>query len=389
MTTEIRPFRIDVPQSELDDLHARLAATRWPAQLPGAGWSRGVPVAYLRDLAQHWRDGYDWRAHEAALNAFAQFTTVIDGQQIHFLHVRSPEPGALPLVITHSWPNSVVELMDVIGPLTDPRAHGVDPAAAFHVVAPSLPGFGFSPFPEPADPRPWSAARVARAWAQLMALLGYDRYGAHGNDAGALVSAQLGGSDPDHVLGVHLTAGLGIPTGDPAELDGLTGDDRASLQRMAALFTPGSGYAPYLANRPQTLAYGLHDSPVAQLAWLVERFTEFDGWPGTDGEVPEPIDRDRLLTNATLYWLTGTAASSSWTYYDGAAGMPINQTAVPTGVSHGGPDAFRRIAERTNAIVRWSGHKSGSHMVAMAAPDVLVGDVREFFAGLRAGMAPR
>jgi len=383
MSTEIRPFRVDVPHSDLADLRSRLAATRWPAQLPGGGWSRGVPVAYLKDLVEYWRDGYDWREHEAALNEFPQFTTEIDGQSIHFLHVRSPEPDALPLVITHSWPNSIVEFTDVIGPLTDPRAHGADAATAFHVIAPSLPGFGFSPFPEPPDEAPWTAERVARAWAELVRRLGYDHYGVHGNDAGALVSPLVAVTDPERVVGVHITGGLGIPTGDPAELEGVTDEDRMSIERMAALFTAGSGYAPYLTNRPQTLAYGWHDSPVAQLAWLLERFKEFDGWPGVDGEPSEPIDHERLLTNATLYWLTQTAASSSWTYYDGAAAMPINQAVVPTGVSHGGPEVFRRLAERANDIVRWSDHKSGSHMVAMAVPHLLVTDIREFFAGLR------
>jgi epoxide hydrolase len=377
LTAEIRPFRIDIPQSELDHLRDRLTHTRWPRQLPGA-WARGVPVDYLKDLAGYWADGYDWRAHEAALNEFPQFLTEIDGQPIHFLHVRSPEPDALPLIITHSWPNSLAELMDVIGPLTAPRAHGGDPAQAFHVVAPSLPGFGFSEFPVPADDRPWSAERVARTWAELMSRLGYERYGAHGNDAGALVSPQLALVDAEHLIGVHITGGLGIPTGDPAELDYLSDEEKESLGGMAALWGGGSGYASYLAARPQTLSYGWHDSPVAQLAWLVERFHEFDGWPVD--EVVEPISRDKILTNASLYWLTGTAASSSWTYYDGAAGMPIDQKLVPTGVSHGGPAVFRRIAERSNDIIHWAGREAPSHMIAMAAPETLIADLPEFFA---------
>lgn len=381
--TGIRPFRIDIPQEELDDLNDRLDRTRWPRRLPGAGWSRGVPIGYLKDLTEYWRAAYDWRGHEADLNEFPQFTTGIDGQKIHFLHVRSPEPDALPIVLTHSWPNSFVEFMDIIGPLSDPRSHGGDPADAFHVVAPSIPGFGFSEFPEPPDERPWSIARVAHAWAELMSRLGYDRYGAHGNDAGALVSPELAVADPEHVVGVHITAGLGLPTGDPAEFEGLTEEELALLERIAELFAGGSGYAPYLANRPQTLSYGFTDSPVAQLAYLVERFKEFDGWPDAETEPPEPIDRDKLLTNATLYWLTGTGGSSSWTYYEGAAGMPIDQTEVPTGVSHGRSSAFRRIAERKNDVVHWSNRDGPSHMVAMSVPDVLVGDIRAFFGGLR------
>jgi pimeloyl-ACP methyl ester carboxylesterase len=368
MSDEIRPFRIDVPQADLDDLHDRLARTRWPRRLPGAEWSRGVPVAYLKELAEYWRSGFDWRACEAALNAFPQFTTGIDGQRIHFLHVRSANPDALPLIVTHSWPNSVAEHLATIGSL----------AETFHVVVPSLPGFGFSPFPEEADERPWSIERVARTWAELMARLGYERYGAHGNDAGALVSPQLGALYPEHVVGVHITAGLGVPSGD-ADFEGLTEQEQGELAALAARWAGGSGYGPYLSNRPLTLAYGWLDSPVAQLAYLVERFKEFDGW----GSGAEPIDRDQLLTNASIYWLTGTSASSSWTYYEGAAGMPIDQTALPTGVSHGGGSAMRRIAERRNKIVHWSGLESTSHMVAMAVPDALVQDIKSFFAALR------
>ncbi|MGH3585950.1 MAG: epoxide hydrolase, partial [Pseudonocardia sp.] len=337
----------------------------------------------LRELAEYWRTGYDWRAQEARLNAYQQFRTEIDGQPIHFLHVRSPEPDALPLVITHSWPNSVAEFVALIGPLTDPRAHGGDPAQAFHVVAPSLPGFAFSTFPEPADDRPWSAERVARTWAALMGRLGYERYGAHGNDAGALVSPQLALVDAEHLVGVHMTGGVGIPTGDPSELEGLSEDDRAGLERMASLFAGGSGYAAYLANRPQTLAYGWHDSPVAQLAYLVERLAEFDGWPtGADAALPH-LDRDQLLTTASLYWFTESGGSSSWTYYDGAAGMPVDQDAVPTGVSHGGPDAFRRIAARGNDVVQWSGLDASSHMVAMVDAARLAADIGQFFGKLR------
>ncbi len=379
--TEIKQFRIDIPQADLDDLNDRLARTRWPKALPGAEWSRGVPVGYLKNLAEYWRDGYDWRALEKRLNEFPQYTTEIDGQRIHFLHVRSPEPDAIPLIMTHSWPNSVAEFVNVIGPLTDPRAHGLDPSRAFHVVAPSLPGFGFSTFPEPADERPWDIARVARTWAELMSRLGYERYGAHGNDAGALVTPQLAVHAPEHVIGAHITAGLGIPMGDPADFEGLTEQEQADIGELAAKFAGSSQYGPYLANRPQTLSFGFADSPVAQLGYLLERIKEFDGWP-SGGEPAEPIDRDLLLTNAMLYWLTGTGGSSSWTYYEGAAGMPIDQTVVPTGVSHGGSSALRKIASRKNDIVRWGERESPSHMVAMAVPDELVAEIGAFFAEL-------
>ncbi|MFI6499238.1 epoxide hydrolase family protein [Nonomuraea typhae] len=361
----IKPFTIDVPQADLDDLRERLARTRWPVRLPGAEWSRGVPVGYLRELAAYWADGYDWRAWEAKINTFSQFTTEIDGQRLHFFHVRSANPDAQPLIITHSWPNSIAEFTDLLGPLSED----------FHVVAPSLPGFGFSPF-DPADERPWGLERVARTWDELMNRLGYERYGVHGNDAGALVSAQLGALFPEHVTGVHITGGLGVPTG-PEDMEGLSEEERASLSWVTEMLsgTGGSSYAPYLAARPQTLGYGWADSPVAQLAYLVERFKEFDGW-GSDGE---PISRDLILTNASIYWLTDTGASSSWTYYEGAAGMPVDQDRVPTGVSHGGPAAFLRIAERNNRIVHWNDLEHPSHMLAMAAPGPLAADIRDFF----------
>ncbi len=377
---EIRPFCIAIPQEDLEDLRDRLLRTRWPAQLPGDGWNRGVPVTYLKNITEYWQTDYNWRENEAKLNEFPQFITEIDGQTIHFLHVRSPEPNALPLIITHSWPNSVAEFMKIIGPLSNPRAYGRNPDIAFHVVAPSIPGFAFSQFSEPADETPWNITRVARTWAELMRRLGYDRYGAHGNDAGALVSPELAVIDPEHMVGVHITGGLGIPTGDPNELEDLTEEESKEIEQLAELFTGGSGYAPYLTHRPQTLSYGMSDSPVAQLAYLVERYKEFDGWPGARVEMPqEPLDLDQLLTNVTLYWLTRTAGSSSWTYYEEAAGMPIDQTKVPTGVSHGGGPVFRRLAERKNNIVHWSDNTSVSHMVAMAVPDTLVDDIREFF----------
>lgn len=362
----IEEFRVDVSQVELDELLGRLRRTRWAGQLPGGAWQRGVPVGYLRELVEYWQDGFDWRAQEARLNAFPQFTTVIDGQTVHFIHVRSPKAQAGPLIMTHSWPNSVAEFTDVINPLVE---------AGFDVVAPSLPGFGFSPFPEPADQRPWNIVRVAHTWATLMERLGYERYGAHGNDAGALVTPQLAALYPDRVIGSHITAGLGVPTGEPGELDGASEEELAGLSEMAALFAGGSGYGPYLANRAQTLAYGFADSPVAQLAYLVERFQEFDGWTGV-----ETVGRDQLLTNASIYWLTGTGGSSSWTYYEGAAGMPINQKAVPTGVSHGGYPIMRRIAERGNDIEHWAGRHASSHMVAMVDPEGLVDSITTFFA---------
>jgi pimeloyl-ACP methyl ester carboxylesterase len=383
--TTIRPFRIDIPQADLDDLRDRLARTRWPDKLPGVGWTRGVPLGYLRELAGHWADGYDWRKQEAWLNELPQFTTTVDGAGVHFLHVRSPEADALPLVLTHGWPGSIVEFLNVIGPLSNPRGHGGDPADAFHLVIPSIPGYGLS---GPTRDAGWTSGRVARAWAQLMARLGYARYGAQGGDWGAFVSPELGRLDPDHVVGVHLNAAtVGfIPFGpvDPEELATFTDAEKARLERLTSSTAgPGNGYFEVQAQRPQTLAYALTDSPVGQLAWIVEKFKEWT-WAA---EVPEDaVDRDQLLTNVMLYWLTGTAGSSADLYYENmhAGFQPQQPGTTPTGVAvFAGDYAIRRYGERSNNIVHWTEFDRGGHFAAMEVPDLLVGDIRTFFRGLR------
>jgi len=383
--TSIRPFRIDIPQADLDDLRDRLHRTRWPDELPGVGWTRGVPLGYLKELATYWADAYDWRKQEARLNELPQFTTTIDGANIHFLHIRSPEPDALPLILTHGWPGSIVEFLSVIGPLTDPRAHGGDPADAFHLVIPSLPGYGLSgPTREPG----WTTGRVAKAWAQLMARLGYQRYGAQGGDWGAFVSPELGRIDPDHIVGVHLNAATFgfIPFGpvDPEELASFTDAEKARLERLGASTAgPGNGYFEVQAQRPQTLAYALTDSPVGQLAWIVERFKEWT-WAA---DVPEDaVDRDQLLTNVMLYWLTETANSSARLYYENlhAGFSPQQPGTTPTGVAVFATDyAIRRYAEHGHNIIHWTEFDRGGHFAAMEAPDLLVGDVRSFFRSLR------
>ncbi|WP_431910198.1 epoxide hydrolase family protein [Nonomuraea jabiensis] len=380
-STEIRPFRIDIPQADLDALRDRLARTRWPDELPGVGWTYGVPVGYLKGLAEYWRTSYDWREHEAKLNGFPQFTTTIDGQNIHFLHVRSPEPDALPLIVTHGWPGSIVEFMDVIGPLTDPRAHGGDPADAFHVVAPSIPGFGFS---GPTRETGWDMSRIARAWAELMRRLGYQRYGAQGGDTGSVVSPELARVDSGHVVGVHVNGSLGFPTGDPAELAGLSDAEQERLARMQRQMEEGAGYAIIQSTRPQTLGFGLADSPAGQLAWIVEKFKE---WTDPAAELPEDaVDLDLMLTNVSVYWLTGTATSSARLYKEGRAnwGRPAERSEVPAGVAvFPGDFGVRSIAERDNNVVHWSEFERGGHFAAMEVPQLLVGDVRTFFRGLR------
>lgn len=381
----IHPFRIEIPEADLQDLRDRLEATRWPSELPGIGWSRGVPVDYLKDLAEHWRTGYDWRAHEAALNEFPQFTTTIDGENIHFLHVRSPEPDALPLVLTHGWPGSFVEFLKVIGPLSDPRSHGGDPSDAFHLVIPAIPNFGFS---GPAHSAGWNTGRVASAWAELMRRLGYERYGAQGGDFGAFIAPELGYVDPEHLVGVHVNAASYgfIPLGEVSEeeLATFTDVEKARLERLNRFLNDQSGYFQVHSTRPQTLGYALNDSPVGQLAWIVEKFNE---WTYPGDELPQTaIDRDEILTNVMLYWLTGTGASSSHKYYENMHSGVWHQepSGVPIGVAAFAEDvSIRRYAEYGNNIVHWSDFDRGGHFAAMEAPDLLVDDIRTFFSSLR------
>ncbi len=380
----IRPFRVDVPQAELDDLRDRLGRTRWPAEIPGVGWSRGVPLDYLKELTEHWRTTYDWRKHEAALNEIPQFVTDIDGARVHFLHMRSNESGALPLILTHGWPGSVVEFLKVIGPLTDPAAHGGNREDAFHLVIPSLPGFGLS---GPVHEAGWSSDRTARAWAELMRRLGYARYGAQGGDLGAFVSPELGRIDPEHVAGVHVNAATFgfIPYGpvDAADLATFTDSEKGRLERLNRFMSDGNGYFQVQATRPQTLGYGLTDSPVGQLAWIIEKFKE---WSHAV-EIPEDaIDRDVLLTNVMLYWLTRTGASSAHMYYENmhANSWGKQPGKTPTGVAVFAEDvAIRRYAERGHNIVHWSEFETGGHFAALDSPELLVGDIRSFFRTLR------
>jgi pimeloyl-ACP methyl ester carboxylesterase len=381
----IRPFRIAISDADLADLRDRLARTRWPDELPGVGWSRGVPLGYLQELADYWRTGYDWREHEAALNACPQFTTAIDGQTIHFLHVRSPETDALPLLITHGYPSSVVEYLNVIGPLADPRAHGGDPADAFHLVIPSLPGFGFStPVREPG----WDPARTARAWVALMQRLGYERYGTQGGDIGSGVSGTVAGLAPDRVVGVHILSdlrGAAAMAGDPipVDLDALSEAERAHLQQLKEPSAEGKGYLAIQGTRPQTLAYALTDSPVGQLAWIAEKFEE---WTNAAGRPADAIDRDQLLTNISLYWFTRSGASAARFIYEAAHtrdwGTP--STAPEGWAVFGGVDPLvRRLYDPEHKIGHWSEFARGGHFPAMETPDLLVADVRAFFRDLR------
>ena len=382
--TTITPFTFAIPQADLADLRDRLARTRWTGELPGVGWTRGVPVEYLRGLADYWRDGYDWRAHEARLNTLPQFTTAIDGQTIHFLHVASPEPDATPLLLIHGWPGSIVEFMETIGPLSDPRAHGGDPAQAFHLVIPSLPGFGFS---TPLSSTGWNIGKIAETFITLMARLGYARYGVQGGDIGAFVAPEIGRRDPDHALGIHVNALVTFPPQDPAERGDLTPDEAERIARIENFYQDMMGYSQIQGTRPQTLAFGLADSPAGQLAWIVEKFKE---WTDAAAALPEDaVDRDQILTNISLYWFTNTAWSAAQHYYetahDPANWAPKERSTVPTGVlvARTADVAIRRYAEREHTIARWTEFERGGHFFAAEQPTLFVNDVRAFFATLR------
>ena len=380
---DVKPFTIQIPEAVLKDLQDRLTNTRWPDELPDADWSRGVPVSYLMELAEYWRTRYDWRKHEARLNQYPQFTTEIDGQTIHFLHVRSPEADGTPLMLIHGWPGSIAEFLDVIEPLTNPRAHGGDATDAFHLVIPSIPGYGFS---TPLRSSGWNDGRIARAFAELMARLGYKRYGVQGGDHGAFIAPELGRIDASNVIGVHVNAFVTFPSGDPDDMASLTKREKQRLEYQERFQGDLGAYMQVQGHRPQTISYALTDSPVGQLAWIVEKFKE---WIDPACNLPEEaIGRDHILTNVMLYWLTGATWSANNLYYerfhDASMWMPKERSTVPMGVAVFTTDvAIRRFAEKQNTIVHWSEFDRGGHFAAMEAPDLLVGDVRKFFQHLR------
>jgi epoxide hydrolase len=382
MSDEITPFRIEVPEATLDDLRRRLEHTRWPERETVEDWSQGVPLAYMKDLCGYWAHVYDWRTTESRLNALPQFRTEIDGLQIHFVHVRSPHPDALPLVLTHGWPGSIVEFLKVIEPLVDPTAHDGDATDAFHVVCRSLPGYGFSD--KPAGPG-WGIERIAAAWAVLMRRLGYERYGAQGSDWGTSVSASIGQLDPDHVAGIHLTPPLAPP--DPETFDDLTDEERAALASLKRSAEWDSGYSLEHATRPQTIGYALVDSPAALCAWIIEKFW---AWTDCGGHPENVLTRDELLDNLMLYWLPRAGASSARLYWESIkqvnewiSGSTIDTVAVPTGCSIFPKELqrpSRRWAERRFLDIRyWNEPDKGGHFAAFEQPDLFVNEVRSFF----------
>ena len=376
------PFHIQIPEADLRDLRDRLARTRWPEAETVADWSQGVPLSYLRELCRYWGEGYDWRATEQRLNRLPQFRTELDGLGLHVLHVRSPHPDALPLIMTHGWPGSVVEFLKVIGPLTNPVAHGGEASDAFHLVCPSLPGYGFSD--KPARPG-WGVERIAGAWARLMARLGYERYGAQGGDWGTSISTSIGQQDPEHVAGIHLTPPLAPP--DPATLDDLTEQERAALASLEHAAEWESGYSQEHATRPQTIGYALVDSPVALCAWIVEKFW---AWTDCGGQLENVLTRDELLDNVMLYWLPGTGASSARLYWESIrqvnrwiSGPTRDTVAVPAGCSIF-PKELQRPSRRWAAkrfldIRYWNELDKGGHFAAFEQPELFVSEVRSFF----------
>ncbi len=379
MTDEIRPFRIAVPDDVLTDLRARLANTRWPERELVEDWSQGAPLAWIQDMCEYWGTSYDWRTREAALNRFDQHVTELDGLDVHFIHARSPHPGAMPLLITHGWPGSVVEFHKVIEPLVDPVAHGGDAADAFHVICPSLPGFGFSAKPTTTG---WGVDRIAQAFVALMARLGYDRYGAQGGDWGSAVTTSIGGLDPEHCAGIHVTLAMGSAPrleGDP------TPEEQRALDGSKFYRKFDSGYSKEQSTRPQTVGYGLTDSPAGQAAWILEKFW---AWTDCDGHPENILGRDELLDNVMLYWVTATAASSARLYWEsfgrGGHGLPVN---IPTGVAVFPKEIVTPVRTwmepRFRNIQHWSELPKGGHFAAFEQPELFVNEVRTYFRTLR------
>jgi epoxide hydrolase len=374
---EIRPYRIDVPSAVLDDLKSRLARTRWPEAETVDDWSQGIPLAYTRDLAAYWADGYDWRSREAALNRFDHHLTEIDGLDIHFIHQRSPHDDALPLLITHGWPGSIAEFQKVIEPLVNPTSGR--PEDAFHIVCPSLPGYGFSGTPSRTG---WGVDKIAQAWDTLMVRLGYDRYGAQGGDWGAAVTTQIG-RNRGHCIAIHLNMPIARPPAGSGGGD-LTEDEQQALAAFVEHRKWGTGYSKQQSTRPQTLGYGLVDSPVGQLAWVVEKFW---AWTDCDGHPENVLSRDELLDNVMLYWVTGSGASSARLYWesfnrfvtDGRVDLPTGVAAFPKEILR----TPRRWCEAAYNITHWSTMPRGGHFAAFEQPELFVDDVRAFFATVR------
>jgi epoxide hydrolase len=381
MSEAIESFRVRVDDAVLEDLRRRLAQTRFPDQIEDTGWEYGILVDYVHELIAYWRDAYDWRAQEARLNELAHFRTSIDGQSIHFINARSSRADAFPLLLMHGWPGSVVEFLDVIPRLTEPEAHGGNATDAFHVVAPSLPGYGFS---EPTRTRGWGQSRIARAFTELMRRLGYARYGAQGGDWGAQVATRIGALDPEHCAAIHLSMPIADPPDDPAPL---TEAEKADLAALAQFRREESGYAQEQGTKPQTLGVALNDSPAGLLAWIVEKFRT---WSDCDGHPEKVFTRDQLITNVMTYWVTQTITSSTRLYWE-RAHFDAREDApefigIPTGIARFPKEPLRlprAWVERRYNVTHWADMPRGGHFAAMEQPELFVEDVRNFFRTLR------
>ena len=380
----IRPFKIEVSDAALADLRDRLARTRWPDQIADAGWDYGSELASVRALCDYWRDGFDWRAQEAALNRWPQFTTDVDGERLHFIHAKSKHADAFPLLITHGWPGSVVEFQKILPLLTDPTVHGGREQDAFHVICPSMPGYGFS---GPTHSRGWDPERIARAEIEIMHRLGYVKYGAQGGDWGAIVTPWVARLDPRHCAGIHLNMLLVTPPPD-AKPAALSDAEQQRLAYSNEFNAQGTGYQAIQGTKPQTLAYGLTDSPAGLAGWILEKFRAWGDCPG--GDVLRAFTRDELLTNISVYWFTATINSSTRLYYEqrksGRLAIMDGKLATPTGCAVFPKELYnapRAWAELSYNITHWSTFESGGHFAALERPNEMAADLRTFFATVR------
>lgn len=382
MNIAIKPFEVDIPEAVLKDLWERLDRTRWPDEVNDDNWSYGTSLSYIKELCEYWRNEFDWRAQETALNRFSQFATEINGLNIHFIHIRSKEPDALPLIITHGWPGSIVEFMKIIDPLTNPVAYGGESRDAFHVVCPSLPGYGFS---EAAKEPGMGPKQIAEIEAELVARLGYERYGAQGGDWGAIISTRLGSVDPDHCIGIHLNLVAATPPPGMKDLtEGLSPKEITYLKETQKFQAEEMGYFQIQSTKPQTLGYALNDSPAGLAAWIVEKFRT---WTDCNGDIECKFSKDELLTNITLYWVTDSITSSIRLYYEAVlAGLGIVTNDVPTGCAVFPKDvvkAPRSWAEKQYNLKHWTEMPAGGHFAALEEPELLTTDIREFFRMVR------
>jgi len=376
--SEITPFTINIPEEQLTDLRNRINNTRWAEEECVNDWSQGIPLTYVREVADYWANQYDWRKSEQHLNTFDHYQTNINDLDIHYIHQKSPHPDAYPLIITHGWPGSIIEFHKVIQPLVDPTKHGGKAEDAFHVVCPSLPGYGFSGKPSQSG---WGVEKIAETWDQLMVRLGYENYGAQGGDWGAAVTTQIG-RNVGHCDAIHINMPIGRPT--PESLQDPTDEEKSALEGLTYYQEWDSGYSKQQSTRPQTLGYGLVDSPVGQMAWIIEKFWS---WMDCDGHPENTLTRDELLDNVMLYWLTATGASSARLYWEsfGSFGGG-DKVEIPTGVASFPKEIIRsprRWCEQSYNITHWSTMPKGGHFGAFEQPELFINDLRTFFKTIR------